>query len=113
MIHIKFKENQELIADDIGYWGPKYNHTNVKVTSCQHPLYVVKAYDGSSYSVHCDMLVTIDDFYDQASGRAAFDVPDIPKELSIKCQCGTSSVYGDSVGSDAHSHWCDVYKKKD
>jgi len=87
----KYKENQELIADDMGYWGPKYNHTTVKITRVQDPLYTVEAFDGSSFTVHKDNLIESEEFYSQASGRAGFELPDLPAEK--ECDCDITSFF--------------------
>lgn len=95
----KFKVGDELVADDVGYWGTKYDHSTVKVSQCQHPLYTVEAFDGKIFNAHYSMMLCPEDFYGRASGRTGFEdgfsLPDVPKcncdilaLMRVGCRCG-------------------------
>lgn len=34
------------------------------------------------------------------------------KPLTKSCSCGTSITYGESVGLEAHQHYCDLVRKE-
>ena len=59
----RFKKGDKLVAFDMSYWGPKYNHSDVTVESEQHPVYYVHCYDGIVRRASFHQLKTFEDFY--------------------------------------------------